>query len=257
MLGLIKNELYKAFRLKKFYFFMLAIAGIETAVIIQKKYGHNSSTASLMNGQSFPLALLEGISFIMVVFIAVFIADIWIDEYRVGTFKLMLLRPVSRITLLNAKIISLMTCSAILMCFTIAFAYVVGVLAFGWGEGTIINGVEYGSLFGIGITLSAAVAMLFPILGFGMLVTLVALWTDNIGVTIGGALGFMIISQVLEISEGIRKYSIIYLIRSFHKNFINGFSWDTILINAAVIATYVILCYIGCLLLFRKKDLVT
>ncbi|MDR3601361.1 MAG: hypothetical protein P4L49_12915 [Desulfosporosinus sp.] len=80
MLGLIKNELYKAFRLRKFYFFMVAIVSIEMAVIIQYKYSPSSSGVSLMNGQSFPLALLDSLPYIMVVFIAVFIADLWIER---------------------------------------------------------------------------------------------------------------------------------------------------------------------------------
>jgi ABC-type transport system involved in multi-copper enzyme maturation permease subunit len=94
------------------------------------------------------------------------------------------------------------------------------------------------------------------VLGFGLLISFIAILTDNMGVTIGGALGFMVFSQMLEASEKLRDYSIIYLMRSFYKNLFFQHTKETVIMNIVVITAYIMIFYVGCVLAFYKKDVI-
>lgn len=242
MNSLIKNELYKAFRLKQFYIIMLVTLVVEIIVALQSKL---NGAASGVYGQNFPLLLIDNFPYLLVIFVAVFIADSWLDEYRSGALKLSLLRPVNRIAFLSAKVVSLFVCSGVIMGFALLSAYAVGSLTFGWGENV------GGSVL---LTLKSGAVTLLPVLGFGLLILFIAILTDNMAVTIGGALSLMLVSQMLEVSEGLRDYSIIYLMQSFYKNLFIQFSQEAVIINVVVIAAYIILFYIGSALLFHHKD---
>lgn len=257
MICLLKNELYKAFRLKKMYILMLITLVVEGSLILQIKLNGTISDLTVVNGQSFPLLLFNNIPYLMVIFTAIFIADIWVDEYRSGAFKLTLTRPVERITLLNAKVISYFICCALIMTFTLISSYIIGSITFGWGESAIIGSEKYSVFAGIALTLKSGAFTLIPVLGFGLMVMFIGLCTDSIGATIGVALGLLVASQILEVSEVYRTYSIIHLMGAFYKNLFFNFSWDTVLKNITVIASYVVLFYIGSLILFKKKNIYT
>lgn len=246
MNNLIKNEFYKAFRLKKFYVIILVALAVEIAVALQSKFNGAVSGVPLVNGQNFPLLLIDNFPYLFVIFVAVFIADSWVDEYRTGALKLSLLRPVNRIAFLSAKVVSLFTCSGVIMGFALISAYAIGTLTFGWGENAGL-----GSVF---LTLKSGAVTLLPVLGFGLLILFIAILTDNMGVTIGGAFGLMILSQMLEASEGLRDYSIIYLMRSFYKNLFVQYTQEAVIMNVVVITAYIMIFYIGCVLAFHKKD---
>lgn len=76
------------------------------------------------------------------------------------------------------------------------------------------------------------------------------------GVTIGGALGSMIISQIFETSAIWRDYSVIDLMHAIYRNLLFGSAWDIVLKNAVVITAYIIIFYTGNRILFNRNDLV-
>lgn len=244
---LIKNELYKVFRLKKLYLPILVVLAMETAAVLQGKLGGVPPELRNINGQSFPLLLFDNLQYLFVLFAAVFFADSWVDEYRSGVLKLSMLRPVNRIAFLSAKVITYVICTAVLMGFTLLSAYAVGTIAFGWGEHA-----EMGEML---LILKSGAATLLPALGLGLLVLFIAVLTAHMAITVGCTAGLLLVSQMLEVSGGIRDYSIIYMIRVFYKNLLLQFEWEKVIINSAVIAAYIIIFYTGSVLLFRKKDL--
>lgn len=255
MFGLIRNEIYKTFHLKKFQLFMLVIVTAEIAFIMQIKASPSATGLVSMNGQSFPYSLLTVLPYITVIFMAIFISDTWIEEYRSGTFKLVLLRPVRRASLLHAKIIALLLSVIILIAFTILSAYITGTIAFGWGEYASIEGVNYSYGTGLGITMQSALTMVYPAFGFGVLITFVALLTDDWGITIGSSLGLMQLLQMLEINTRIRPYSIMYLMRTFHKELIEGLVPEKIIIRLTTLALYIVLFYLGSRIIIKRKDM--
>ena len=243
---LIKNELYKAIRLKKLYLLMLVALALEIAAALQGKYG-GTPPGAVISGQNFPLLLFGNLPYLFVIFTTVFIADSWVDEYRCGALKLSILRPVNRTAFLNAKVISFFVCASVLMGFALLSACAVGGVTFGWGENTGIAEVL--------LILKSGAVTLLPVLGLGLLVLFIAVLTDNMVITISGAMGLLLISQMLDGSNGLRDYSIIYLIQAFYKNLFIQFEWEKVITNIAVIAVYIIVFYTGSVLLFRKKDI--
>ena len=253
MFGLIKNEVYKVFRLKKFYLFMGVLIVLQAVQIFQQLFLPSERIAYKMNGQSFPLEVIGNNIIVMVMFIAVLAADMIADEYRNGTFKLVLLRPVSRIQFIGAKAVALLASITAIVFFTVIASYITGTIAFGWGDQLLLQGVPVAGN-SIAITLKSAFASILPSAGFGMVVIFIALITENIGITIGLALALFIISPLLERYGNIGSYSIIHLMNTFHKIVINSATLKEVFSNIGVIAAYAVLFYIGSAIFIKRKD---
>lgn len=254
MLGLVKNEIYKVLRSRKFYLFMGAVLALQLVKIFQYEFLPQDRTAYAMNGQSFPLEMIGNNSIIMVMFIAVLVADMVADEYRNGTFKLVLLRPVDRVQFIGAKAVALLVFITAIVCFTVVTSYVTGVIAFDWGDELLFQGVPMVGHSGIAITLGSALASILPSIGFGMLIIFIALVTGNIGATIGSALVLFIVSSLMERYGDIAGYSIVHLMGSFHETVMNSVTPPQVLVEIGAISAYVILFYIGSAVLIKKKD---
>jgi len=244
--GLIRNELYKVLRLKKLYLLMLVALTIEIVAALQGKFGGASPELRQPDDQGFPSLLFEHLPFLFVLLATVFMADSWVEEYRSGSLKLSLLRPVSRIAFLNAKVISFFVCAAALMGFALVSAYVVGIIVFGWEGHTAVDE--------LGLIVKSGAATLLPVLGFGLLVLFIAVLTGNMVVTVGCSAGMLFASQLLEVSSGLRDYSIIYMLQVWPKNLILHYEGRQVIRNLVVIAAYIGVFYTGSVHLFRTKD---
>lgn len=253
MLGLIKNEIYKVFRLRKFYLFIGIVLAVQLIKVFQYTFAGNDQFLRLLNGQSFPLEIIRSSPLIMVIFISVLVSDMIADEYKKGTFKLVLLRPVSRIQFISAKIIALLVLIISLVCFAIISSYAIGAIAFKWGDTVLLNGIPY-SGNGYAMTFKAALAYILPCFAFGMLVLFIALVSENTGITLALALGLYIISPFIEKYQNIKRYSIINLLHNFNHSILINTDIKEILISVGIMAGYVILLYISSIIFFRKKD---
>lgn len=265
MINLIENELFKIFRLKKLYISVaiaILIELLEAVVYIYMKQNPSglaaddlSSLASL-NGQSFPLLMLIGFNQYSVVFMSIILADIISDEFRTGTIKLSLLRPVSRIELLNSKIVALFVSLAILLGFTLITSYLVGSIFFGWGDETLIAGISYDTIKGLLLTFQSYFFTLFSYFAFGMIIVFVSILCKNMGLTVGISLGLMTFLIVLENVKSVHNFSIWHQ-QDLYMNFIRDFSWGNTLIGLANIIVYSVGFYILSLIIFRKKDILS
>lgn len=109
MMPLIRNELYKLFRMKKLYIF----AAVMVVVLVLNLYNYEPGEDPMviwmfMYGQSVPLNTLDFLTQFMVIFIPILAGDSVTQEYRRGHMKLSLLRPVLRSELLLAKLAALL-----------------------------------------------------------------------------------------------------------------------------------------------------
>ncbi|MBB6695254.1 ABC transporter permease [Cohnella xylanilytica] len=252
---LVANELFKAFRLKKFYLFMILIGIVEVSNVLQYKAKGPEHIFLYPNGQSLAIQMVGGLPQIMVVFLAIFVADMMADELRHGTVKLTLLRQVGRRELLHAKIVSMFFFAAAMLLYTIVSSYVVGTAAFGWGDRTVFEGTSFPPAAGVYMTLQSALLSLLPYLGFGLLVLYIAIVTANMGITIGVALGLMIIEPIFQHSDALVNYSIISQIYFFHLQFWKDFSPGKMILSIAVICAYAAVFYLGSVSAFRRKDI--
>lgn len=181
MIRLIQNELYKMFRLKKLYIFM-AILAVHAWLTVHfySTAGDWKSVIVMPNGQSLPLTLLNSMSQFMTVFIPIYVADMITGEIKTGTLKMTLLRPIRRIEWLGAKIVSLFIFITVLLGFSITAEYMIGTLAFGWGEQTLYAGTLYTQTEGVWLTLYLTFSMLLPYMACGMIVMFIAVSATKI-----------------------------------------------------------------------------
>lgn len=122
MLSLVKNELIKLFAGKKIYVFMLAIVLANSLIGVESLVG---AIDIPVNGQNVPILMLPTIvNILLPLFVIVLVAGMITDEYANGTLKLSLIHPVSRTSLLTAKLLALGVISPLPACFRhVCFIY--------------------------------------------------------------------------------------------------------------------------------------
>jgi ABC-type transport system involved in multi-copper enzyme maturation permease subunit len=266
MINLIKNETFKVFRLKKLYIFMaigfvlLIINCIEFLVL--KSFSEQVPPGlidmlSNLSGQSFPMMMLPGLAQLIIIFMAILLADIISDEYKNGTLKLSLLRQVSRADLLISKIVAMFITVAVFLGFTMIVSYIAGTLFFGWGDKTVINNETFETGKGLILTFQSYLITLFPYLGFGMLIVFISVLLTSMGATIGISLGTMIVLSIVELIEQVKDYSIYHQMNYFYTNFISGFKWGSTFLDILIIMAYIAIPYIGSVLVLKNKDILS
>lgn len=256
MTRLIRNELFKTFRLKKLYAFMAVL--VANAWITVHFYGADGEVKSIVtmpNGQSLPLTLIYGMAQFMTVFISVYVADTVAGEFKNGTIKSTLLHPVRRVEWLHAKIASLFVFIAFLVAFSIAAEYAVGTIAFGWGRQTLYAGTLYPPGEGIALTLLLKFSMVLPYLACGIVVVFIGVFAANASATIGLSIGLLTAAQYLNAFEPIKPYSLANQMYFFHES-VSRASWDEAVRNTAVMAVYIAVFYGASALILKKKDIV-
>ncbi|OZB96568.1 ABC transporter permease [Paenibacillus sp. XY044] len=252
---LIRCELFKVFRQKKLYMFMLILTAVEISALFQFHWEAAGYTGMGPNGQSFPLLVLNGSSLFIPVFIAVMAADSIAEEYRSGTLKKILLCPIRRMDLLHAKIASLLIVAAMLLLFLILSSYMTGTLAFGWGDRTFAEGTAYPSMEGMRLVGQTFLMSLLPNLAFGLVVMFVALLTMNTGASIGTALVLIAVSPLIEGVPQIRKLFIGYQMRVFPFHPLHHTAAAELGSGSAIILAYIVVLYAGSVMILRKKDI--
>ncbi|WP_162848606.1 ABC transporter permease [Paenibacillus nanensis] len=255
MFRLIQCELFKVFRQKKLYVCMLILTAVEISAVFQIHREAAGFTGFEPNGQSFPLIVLRNSIFFIPIMIGILAADTIAEEYRSGNLKRALLCPVSRIDLLHAKIVSLLTVVTILLIFLVLSSYIVGTLAFGWGERTVVGEIFYPSGGGARIAAQIVLLSVLPNLTFGMIVIFIALLTTNSGGSIGAALVLLAVSPLV---EGIPQVK--YLFIGYQMKVIPFYPLQDMAVmdlwgGLAVILAYFGVLYTGSVMMIRKKDI--
>lgn len=234
---------------------MGVILSVQITSILPFITTQSKSTLHSINGQSFPLAFLNTFPKLMIIFLIIYLCDTIVDEYKNGTFKLVLLRPVSRLEVLHAKTISLLISITVLTGFAVLSSYIVGTLALGWGDNTILNNTTYKIADGVFLTLQASLLSLVPQLGFGLLVMLIALISTNTGITAVISLGLMVIYPFIDGMEQINEYFIINQMYNFHLHFIENMTSTATITDFISSLTYIILFYIGSAMIIKRKNI--
>lgn len=257
MMDLLKNELCKLFKTKKLYVFLLIILAVLVLNLYDHQPGGSEDTVwTFSYGQSFPMASINILSQFMVIFIPIFIGDSIAGEYRRGTLKLSLLRPITRSQLLRAKIASLFVFISVTMVFSIIASYAVGACFLGWGNGTEYSGKIYTPLEGLLLTLGANALVILPCMAYGLFVTFIAVLSGNRSLTIVSSLAILAIGLNLNVFESIAPYSLAYYIANFPENFVHTLDWTIALQSIGIIAIYLLTFYLSSFYVFNKKEII-
>jgi len=264
MLNLVKNEIYKFFRTKKLYVFMLIVFVYNFLPSLEKIVGTIDEANVIINGQNTAFYMLNFmITNIMPLFIIVSIADMVTGEYVNGTLNIPLIHPVSRIKLLTAKAIALFIPLICLLIFSLLLSYAMGTLIFGWGNQFVYQEVNqsikdatvYSTQEGIVVTLGSYFISIFPLLAFGMMVMFFALFFNSSGVLVGISLGFLIFLSILgEVVQTIRPYLIINSFSLFKMIFVSQ-NINDFISTFIITAFYGLGFYFASIYSFSKKDL--
>lgn len=254
---LLQNELLKLFKTKKLYVFFLLLAAT-TAITV---YYYNSPGTGMQtvieaaNAQSLPIVLKYTTAQFFSIFMAIYIADIITDEYKTGSLKLSMLRPISRTKLLNSKVVAIFAFTVILTLFFVLSNYAIGIVSFGWGDSAEYNGITYSTIDGILLTAKVFAVSILPLMAFGMITMFIAVVSSNMTTTIAVSIGISMVGQYLNALPSIKVFSVVNQMYFFSDYFVKisnpGEMTLSIMINLAYIAIF----YLLAVTTFKKKDI--
>ncbi|HAE41769.1 MAG TPA: hypothetical protein DCG34_02480 [Clostridiales bacterium] len=261
MSNIIKFELIKLFSSKKFYvigvmiFILCVILSLGVRLINTTE---GVSEHITMNGQSLPVFLLLNVIDILMIFLAVLFGGLIADDYRGGTLKQTLIKPLRRSDIMIGKISVVVISTVLYLVIILLTGYAMGHLVFSWGTDFVVNGSEISITAAEGIvkTLLAYGLTVIPITAFSLIILLFSLVITNGGMAIGAGIGaFLFIQIVSGFIGSYNKYVINYYFQ-IGALYLNGFEGTSILASLAVPIGYILVLSISIFILFNKKDIV-
>lgn len=253
----LQNELLKLFKTKKLYVFFLLLAAATVITV----YYHNNPGAGMQtvietaNAQSLPIVLKYSTVQFFSIFMAVYIADVITDEYKTGSLKLSLLRPIDRATLLNSKVAAIFAFTVILTLFFILSTYAIGTVSFGWDNSAVYNGVTYSTTDGILLTAKVFAVSLLPLMAFGMITMFIAVTSNNMTTTIAISIGITMLGQYLNALPSIKVFSVVNQMLFFSDYFVKIKNPGEMMLSIMVNLTYIVIFYLLSKTTFKMKDI--
>lgn len=249
MKALVKNELYKSFRSKKIYIFLLIlfmfIAVIGTTLIYMKlPQGYDPNLVNRLKGPAFPITILSSITdLILPILITLLVTSTINDEYNSGTLKLPLLHGNTRSQIIDAKIISLTLLLFILFLAILVFTYLFGVIL--WGNSIL----RYESII---YTIKIFGVTLIPFISFTIIILFMGLKISNSGILIAIIITILILSSLL--SDSLTKIKP-FLLTYYLKVFSMGTSENIFVKGCLVSCIYGLIFYILAKLSFSRMEI--
>lgn len=242
---LVRNELYKLVRWRTLAIFALFTLTIVVLNLHSYTPGGSDTTVwTFSYGQSVPLATIEIFAQLMIIFLPVFLGDTIANDYRQGTLKLSLLRPITRNHLLGAKVVSLFVFICMTVLFFVAGTYAAGMFYLGWGAGTEYAGAVYSPLHGIVLTIGSYLLLIAPLMAYGLGVMAIAVLANQVSLTVIASLVLMTLLLNLNEWERVARYSIAYYVANFHELFVLGVDWAAASLGSTVVVLYAAAFYL-------------
>lgn len=151
-----------------------------------------------VGGLNFAVTVLfASCSFLLVVAMALFCGDTVASEASWSSLRYLLAAPVPRGRLLRQKLIVALMYTVATVVGLIAMALVAGGLVYGWGGLRMLTGGELSGATSLGRLAVAVAYVLVSLLIVGGLATMLTVWTDSPLGAVGGAVGLVIVSNIL------------------------------------------------------------
>ena len=253
-----QNELFKLFKSKKLYIFFGILVVMRVAAAYFYISGSSFQTViETANAQSFPIVMKYDAMQFLIIFMAIYVADILTDDYKTGTLKLSLLRPIGRVRILNSKIAAMVAFNLVLTLFSVLCTYLVGVVAFGWGDSTVYHGVTYSTIEGLLLTVKVYAATILPLTAFGMICVFIATIVKNMTTVIAAAFFLFIAGEFFSALQAVSSVSIYLIVNQlffFSDYFIKNNDSSGLLVSVAVNLAYIAVFYALTLAVFKKRD---
>ncbi len=261
MIKVIRFELIKLFSSKKFYIIgvlvLMLCALMAFGIIMIDTTGVPYEKIS-MNGLSFPLFLLSQLTDFLMIVLIVLTGGLIADDYKGGTLKQTLIKPIRRSDLIIGKASVVVVSTVCYLTIVLLAGYVMGALVFGWGSEIIVNGTEISFSVADGVvkTLLAYALTAIPIIAFLLFVLLFSLIMTNGGMVIGAGIGTLLVLQIISAFVGsFNKYIINYYFQ-IGRFYLSGFEGISVFASLLVPIGYILVLGVILLNLFNKKDIV-
>ena len=258
MLRVIRFELYKLFTSKKVLVTFLVLMGISLMLAVGINLMNSMEEAHKlhMTGQIFPVFLLVNLSdTLLPIMLVVLLVGLIADEYRDGTLKLPLLRPISRGELLLGKMAAAVVMVVVLMAVTLVGGYAAGTLIFGW-EKEVIIGEQMFMVESVTQVLGFYLLTMIPFIAYSFIILFFSMMFANSGVAIGAAVG---VHFMLLFTGGFFEKLQPAILNTYY--YMGGMAltptlnWQELLGNLAVISAYMLVFTVINFITFKKKDI--
>ena len=279
MLNLIYWELFKTYAKWRTYIGFIAVGvliplimwimWIEGGKFVQYQLRSLQAdfliTGNLFNGWVIAQIIMNGLWVHVPALIALVAGDQLSGEATAGTFRLTLIRPVSRTKILNAKYIATLLYTASLVIVIAALSVGLGVLIFGTGdliavdkEGIVIlSETDLFTHFLFAYTLS--IWSMFVVASLAFFIS--ALVENAIGpiiITMTVIAIFYIITFLpVESVEGIKPWLFTTHMNVWQQALRDPFDWNIIRNSVVVLGAYIVAFWGATLLIFKRKDILS
>jgi len=217
------------------------------------------ATAGGLNFAAF--SFFASVGFLLVVAVALFCGDTVASEAGWGTLRYLLAAPVPRARLLRQKLVVALAYSAVAVTSFPLMSLAAGTVAFGWhplrlpGTGAVLgSGVAVGRM---GIVLAYVLGTELVVAGLAFLLSVS---TDSPLGAVGGAVGLVIVSDILDAVTALGGWR---RVLPSHWQFAwldamqPQISWGGMLEGAAVSVSYALVLFALAFRHFRMKDIVS
>ncbi len=206
-------------------------------------------------------SFFASVGFLLVVAVALFCGDTVASEAGWGTLRYLLAAPVPRARLLRQKLVVALAYSAVAVTSFPLMSLAAGTVAFGWrplrlpGTGAVLGaGVAVGRM---GIVLAYVLATELVVAGLAFLLSVS---TDSPLGAVGGAVGLVIVSDILDAVTalgGWRRVLPTHWQYAWLDAMQPQISWGGMLEGAAVSLSYALILFAWAFRHFRAKDIVS
>ena len=279
MITLIRFELFKTYAKWRTYIGFIAV-GVLIPVIMwlmwieggrfiqaQTRSLQNEFfiSGNLFNGWVIAKLIMNGLWIHIPALIALVAGDQLAGEATAGTFRLVLIRPVSRTRFLNAKYFTTLIYAASLVLCIAILSLALGLWIFGSGdlisfdrEGITIlpeSGLFFRFLFAYGL----AMWSMFVVASLAFFISsMVENALGPVIVTMVVIIIFLIISNLpIESVENIKPYLFTTYINVWEQAFRDPYDWQRIVHSSLVLGINSLIFYLTTLLIFKRKDILS
>lgn len=262
----LRVEALRQLRRRRTWIVFAIVAALPWVLIVAFQIGGNGddngrtslfdlATAGGLNFAA--MALFASTGFLLVVAIALFCGDTVAGEASWSSLRYLLAAPVPRGRLLRQKLIVALAYGVVTAVGLIAMAWVAGGLVYGWGGLRLLTGGELPVATGLARLAIALAYVLVSLLVVASLATLLTVWTDSPLGAVGGAVGLVIVSNILNQVTALgdwRQVLPTYWSYAWLDLLQPAIEWRGVVQGASVSVSYAVILFALAFRHFRSKD---
>ncbi|SFB41836.1 ABC transporter permease [Clostridium frigidicarnis] len=249
MITVMNNEFIKNFKgSKKFgvFLFILIVLSITSTLVYKLADISHETYYLVMNTMTISLEIIP-------IYMATLTSDMLTEDYKNGTLKNTVLRPISRGNIILGKALFIVVSVMLLIIFNVIFSTFFS---------SIIFGNDMPSSYELIELLVRGILTAFILGAFGMVLIFISLFTNSSGVATGFGIGVLFGMKVVSVAFlalGIlpEKFSGIFITNSFNMFANNTWTQDKVQfsISFIMVAAYYIVFSLLSIKAFEKKDI--